>query len=297
VKILILGANGQLGLSLTERIQFHQEARHEFFTLGKSEVDVTDLEALKRIVNTIRPNVVVNAAAWTNVRSAEENYGKAYNVNVRGVSNLAEATMSLGARVIHVSTDYVFSGDGCTPISESQNTNPMNNYGRTKAEAEKYLLSNHSDRTIIVRTAWLYGPYGSNFLKTILQKAILNPIEKIQVVSDQWGQPTSSLDLAETILKLAFSKTQSGVFHGTNGGETNWFDFARIGFEHAGVNPDRVTPIKSSELDSKVKRPSYSVLGHDSWEHAGFKAMRHWEEPVKEIAIRIRQDLEAAYGI
>lgn len=297
MNVLILGANGQLGLSLAERIQFRQETEHEFTLLGKNDVDITDLESLISVVTTVSPDVVVNAAAWTDVKLAEDDYETAFNVNVMGVSNLAKATNSLKSRIIQVSTDYVFKGDGRTPISESEETNPINNYGRTKAEAEKYLLSNHLDRSMIIRTAWLYGPFGSNFLKSILRKGLTRPKERLEVVCDQWGQPTSSLDLAETILNLAFSNAQSGVFHGTNAGSTNWFDFARIGFEHAGLDPTRITPIKSSDLDSKVNRPKYSVLGHRSWGLSGFEAMRPWEEPLQEIVIRICTDLEATHGI
>jgi len=297
MNILILGANGQLGLSLAERIQFRQGPKHEFTLLGKNDVDITDLDSLMSAITTVYPDVVVNAAAWTDVKAAEDDYEMAFNVNVLGVSNIAKATNSLKTRIIQVSTDYVFKGDGCTPISESEETNPINNYGKTKAEAEKYLLSNHSDRSLIVRTAWLYGPFGSNFLKSILRKGLTRPNERLEVVCDHWGQPTSSLDLAEVILNLALSNAQSGVFHGTNTGATTWFDFARIGFEHAGLDPTRITPIKSSELDSKVNRPKYSVLGHRSWGHSGYEAMRPWEEPLQEIAIRIRADLETTYGI
>jgi dTDP-4-dehydrorhamnose reductase len=297
MNVLILGANGQLGLSLAERIQFRQETEHEFTLLGKNDVDITDLESLMSVVTTVCPDVVVNAAAWTDVKLAEDDYEMAFNVNVIGVSNLAKATNSLKTRIIQVSTDYVFKGDGCTPINESEDTNPINNYGKTKAEAEKYLLSNHSDRSLIVRTAWLYGPFGSNFLKSILRKGLTRPNERLEVVCDQWGQPTSSLDLAEAILNLALSNAQSGVFHGTNTGATTWFDFARIGFEHAGLDLALITPIKSSELDSKVNRPKYSVLGHRSWESTGYEAMRPWEEPLQEIVIRICADLETTHGI
>ncbi len=297
MNVLILGANGQLGLSLAERIQFREGPKFEFTLLGKHDVDITNLETLMSVVTSVCPDVVVNAAAWTDVKSAEDDYEMAFNVNVIGVSNIAKATNSLKTRIIQVSTDYVFKGDGCTPINESEDTNPINNYGKTKAEAEKYLLTNHSDRSLIVRTAWLYGPFGSNFLKSILRKGVTRPNERLEVVCDQWGQPTSSLDLAEAILNLALSNAQSGVFHGTNAGATNWFDFARIGFEHAGLDPTRITPIKSSELDSKVNRPKYSVLGHRSWELSGYEAMRPWEEPLQEIVIRICADLERNYGI
>jgi dTDP-4-dehydrorhamnose reductase len=297
MNVLILGANGQLGQSFAERVQFHQGSKHEFTFLGKNDVDITDLDTLMSVVTTVCPDVLVNAAAWTDVKSAEDDYEMAFNVNVLGVSNIAKATNSLKTRIIQVSTDYVFKGDGCTPISESEDTNPINNYGKTKAEAEKFLLSNHSDRSLIVRTAWLYGPFGSNFLKSILRKGLTRPNERLEVVCDQWGQPTSSLDLAETILNLALSNAQSGVFHGTNAGATNWFDFARIAFEHAGLDPTRINPIKSAEMDSKVSRPKYSVLGHDSWGLSGYEAMRHWEEPLQEIVIRIRADLETTYGV
>jgi|LauGreSBDMM110SN_4_FD.fasta_scaffold07314_3 dTDP-4-dehydrorhamnose reductase len=297
MNVLILGANGQLGQSFAERVQFHQGSKHEFTFLGKNDVDITDLDTLMSVATTVCPDVVINAAAWTDVKSAEDDYEMAFNVNVLGVSNIAKATNSLKTRMIQVSTDYVFKGDGCAPIGESEDTNPINNYGRTKAEAEKYLLSNHSDRSLIIRTAWLYGPFGSNFLKSILRKGLTRPSERLEVVCDQWGQPTSSLDLAEAILNLALSNAQSGVFHGTNAGATNWFDFARIAFEHAGLDPTRITPIKSSEMDSKVSRPKYSVLGHDSWGLSGYEAMRHWEEPLQEIVIRIRADLETTYGV
>ena len=200
-------------------------------------------------------------------------------------------------RIVQLSTDYVFDGSHKSPIGESEIQNPINCYGETKAEAEKFLLKEYRENSIIVRTAWLYGPYGKNFARTMIRKALMIEDGTIRVVTDQVGQPTSTLDLASRILEIVNSNVRSGVFHGTNSGSTSWFGFAKLLLDSADISSERLVPVLSSDFASRVKRPQYSVLGQDSWKSINYEAMRPWEDAVRELALRIRREMEETNGI
>ena len=297
MRVLILGSKGQLGSSILEKFTDHAAGGSFMSAYSREELDVTDVEQLEKIFEIFRPDTVVNCAAWTDVEGAESQYTLARDINYLGVVNVMRVAEKYNTRIIQISTDYVFDGSHETPIGESEIQNPINRYGKSKADAERFLLREYGENSIIIRTAWLYGPYGKNFARTMIRKALTIKEETIRVVNDQQGQPTSTLDLATRILELADSNVQSGVFHGTNSGSTSWFGFAKSLLDSAEIGSERLVPVLSSDFPSSVNRPKYSVLGQEGWSSINYKAMRPWEEPLQEIVIRICTDLEATHGI
>ena len=229
MKWLITGASGQLGVALQEEL-----ARRdiEFIATNSSELDVTKPLIANQLVDLIKPSVIVNAAAWTDVDGAESNRFEAYSVNSLGAQNLAIAANKVGARLVQISTDYVFSGDGSVPWSENAPVNPQSVYGSTKSEGESFVLTALPSKSYVIRTAWLYSKTGKNFAKTMANLALSNSGD-VSVVNDQIGQPTSSADLATQIVELVMSKAPTGIYHGTNSGQTTWFEFAQAIFSMA----------------------------------------------------------------
>lgn len=242
--------------------------------LGHADLDVTDLDAVRNVLSA--GDVIINCAAYTQVDDAESNEDIAYRINAVGALNLAIAAREVGAKLITISTDYVFSGDGTTPYLESQKRAPISAYGRTKAAGEEFALGEYPNGTYVVRTAWLYGKNGPNFAQTMLNLAASK--DSWSVVDDQVGQPTWTHDLAEQIFKLVESDAPAGIYHGTNSGEATWFEFARAVLEEAGLEPNRISPTDSSSFVRPAPRPAYSVLGHSNWESVGLPPMRPWRE-------------------
>ena len=294
VKWLILGAGGQLGSALVRLLET-TESRQDIKALNHRQADVTNALQMEEIVKTFQPDQIVNAAAWTDVAGAESNIDLANNVNTQGALNVAVAAKIIGAPLLHISTDYVFNGDYVLPISEDEKQNPLNKYGESKANAEILLTERFMGSVVILRTAWLYGPIGKNFARTIIAKAIKNKDEEIRVVNDQWGQPTSTLDLAEKIIELGNNRVKTGIFHGTNSGKTNWYEFAMYLLESADLDSTVLRPVDSSQFPTQVERPRYSVLSHDGWKEIGIMPMRDWRLPAKELAKVIRDEVE--YGV
>ncbi len=268
-RYLITGGTGMLGTDLQAAL-----AGRDVTALGRADLDVTDLEAVRGAV--AGHDVVINAAAYTKVDDAEFHENDAYAVNATGAANLATAAAEFGATLVQVSTDYVFDGTATEPYAETTPVNPVSAYGRTKADGEKLAAENNPGRTYIVRTAWLYGAHGPNFAKTMLKLAAAR--DQVSVVTDQVGQPTWTLDLARQIVALLDSDAPAGVYHGTNGGTASWFDFARAVFEAAGLDPERVLPTDSSTFQRPAPRPAFSVLGHDAFVAAGIAPMRDWRD-------------------
>jgi dTDP-4-dehydrorhamnose reductase len=266
-RILITGAGGMLGRDLQTAL-----SDRAVTAATRADLDITDVEAATEAV--AGHGVVVNCAAYTAVDAAESDEEAAHLINATGAENLARASARHGARLIQLSTDYVFAGDATTPYSEDAPLAPVSAYGRTKADGERLARAAHPDGTIIVRTAWLYGQHGPNFAATMLKLAADR--ETLTVVDDQRGQPTWAADLAAQIVALIDSPVTDGVFHGTASGETTWFGFARAVFENAGLDPERVQPTDSSSFVRPAPRPAYSVLGHDSWAVAGLPTPRDW---------------------
>ncbi|AWB85785.1 dTDP-4-dehydrorhamnose reductase [Mycetocola zhujimingii] len=269
MRYLITGASGMLGTDLQKAL-----AGRDVTALGRTELDVTDIDAVRAAV--AGNDVVINAAAYTKVDDAESHEDAAFAVNATGAKNLAGAAREAGARLVQVSTDYVFRGDASAPYTEDSPRDPISAYGRTKAAGEVAALAEHPDGTYIVRTAWLYGEHGPNFAATMLRLAATHPT--VSVVTDQLGQPTWTADLASQIVSLVDAEAPAGIYHGTNGGEASWFDFTRAIFEEVGLDPERVKPTDSSAFVRPAPRPAYSVLGHDAWRTAGLAPMRHWRQ-------------------
>ena len=272
MRYLITGAAGMLGLDLQAAL-----ADREVTALGRSELDVTDLASVRSAV--AGQDVVVNAAGYTKVDEAETHEDAAFAVNAIGAENLAIAAHETGARLVQVSTDYVFDGNATDPYAEDTPRHPISAYGRTKAAGEELAIGAHPDGTYVVRTAWTYGEHGPNFAATMLRLAGIHPT--VSVVTDQLGQPTWTADLARQIRLLVESDAPVGVYHGTSSGQCSWFEFTRAIYAEVGVDPERVLPTDSSTFVRPAPRPAYSVLGHDRWMAAGLPEMRSWREALR----------------
>ena len=274
-RILVTGARGMLGTDLVTAL-----AGHEVTALGRAELDVTDAEAVEAAVAD--HDVVINTAAYTKVDDAETHEAQAHAINAVGPALLAEAAQRHGARLITISTDYVFDGRATTPYAEDAPRHPVSAYGRTKAEGEQRALAAHPDGTFVVRTAWLYGAAGPNFAKTMCRLATER--DELTVVDDQIGQPTWTGDLAGRLVELMTADAPAGIYHGTNSGQGSWFDFARAVFTHAGLDPERIRPTDSASFVRPAPRPAYSVLGHDGWARAGLTPLRDWRDALADAA-------------
>lgn len=275
MRYLITGASGMLGRDLQDVL-----ADRDVTALTRAELDVTDASAVRAAVEG--HDVILNCAAYTKVDDAESHEDVAYAVNAIGPANMADACAVTGARLVTISTDYVFDGRATSPYAEDRPRDPINAYGRTKAAGEELALERHPDGTFVVRTAWLYGAHGPNFAQTMLNLAAAR--DSWSVVDDQLGQPTWTHDLAVQLVAMLDADAPAGIYHGTNSGQATWFEFARAVLEEAGLDPERITPTDSSTFVRPAARPSYSVLGHDAWEAAGLARMRHWREALSQAA-------------
>ena len=253
-------------------------AGRDVTALGRADLDISNADAVRAA--TAGFDVIINAAAYTKVDDAETHEPEAALVNAIGASNIAHAAADSGALLVHLSTDYVFDGTATVPYDEESPTRPATAYGRTKADGERRVLSAYADGTLLVRTAWLYGEHGPNFVKTILALGTQRP--EVSVVDDQIGQPTWTLDLAKQIVLLADSDAPAGIYHATASGQASWFEFAREIFALGGLDPDAVKPVESSAFVRPAPRPAYSVLGHDAWLEAGLPPMRDWRIALRE---------------
>ena len=275
---LITGGTGQLGTALSKELS----KRNISFTLYSSkDLDICSAPSVMDKISKLSPSVIVNCAAWTNVDGAEGNEEISMRINGGGAENVAVAAKSCGARVVHISTDYVFSGETGQPWEINANLNPQTAYGRSKAEGERRVLEAIPEDVYVIRTAWLYSPWGKNFVKTILKQA-LSAESMVAVVDDQLGQPTSAEDLARQIVELVSSNSPPGIYHGTNAGRATWFEFAQEIFKLAGADVSRVVPVQSIQFPSLAKRPSNSVLSHAGWKDVKVAPMRDWRNALLE---------------
>ena len=274
-RYLITGAAGMLGRDLQDAL-----AGRDVVALTRAELDITDPAAVAAALSGV--DVVFNCAAYTAVDAAETDEEAAHLVNAVGPATLAEATAASGAKLFQISTDYVFQGDATSPYPEDQPRDPLNAYGRTKADGEEAVLRLNPAGGYVVRTAWLYGRHGGNFPATMLRLG--RERDSVSVVSDQVGQPTWTADLARKLVELADSGAPAGVYHGTNSGQGSWFDFAQATFQEAGLDPAKVEPTDSSQFVRPAPRPAYSVLGHDAWSRAGLDPMRDWRAALHDAA-------------
>jgi dTDP-4-dehydrorhamnose reductase len=265
---LVTGAGGMLGQDLCAVLAEAGECAVVAAT--RAELDITDAAAILEAADGV--DVVLNAAGWTDVDGAEDAEDAATAVNGRAVRVLAEAA---GARLFHISTDYVFDGTATVPYPEDAEPAPINAYGRGKLVGEQAVLAGGG---YVVRTAWLYGAHGHNFVRTMLRLA--GERETVDVVSDQKGPPTWSHALAAQVVALAGAaaagRAAPGVYHGTAGSQTSWYGLARAVFAEAGLDPDRVRPTTSDRFRRPARRPAYSVLGHERWSSTGVPPLPHW---------------------
>lgn len=272
MKILITGAYGMLGSDLREVLK-----NQELIVTGSKDLDITDEEKVIDFISENSPELVINAAAYTAVDDCETHYDDAYAVNALGPKNLAIACNKQDIPLIHISTDYVFDGTKRTPLIENDKLGPQSAYGKTKLEGEKFIQEN-TEKYFILRTAWLYGLHGNNFVKTMLDLAENH--DEITVVNDQIGSPTYSFDLAVAITNLLFSD-KYGIYHVTNEGECSWYEFAKLIFELSNVDV-KVIPVTTEEFPRPAPRPHYSVLNNKKWNAAGFVPMRDYKEALSE---------------
>jgi len=272
MKWLITGGSGQLGWAMQKELS---SRGLNFIATKSSELDITKPLKINQLVDSIKPGVIVNTAAWTDVDGAETNQSGAYSVNALGSQNLAIAASKIGARLVQVSTDYVFSGENTAPWCENAAHNPQSVYGSTKSEGERFVQASLPADSYVVRTAWLYSAEGKNFTKTMTNLAS-NSAGEVKVVSDQLGQPTFAGDLAKQIVELVLSGAPVGVYHGTNSGQSTWFEFAQEIFKLIGADVSRLIPVSTSEYPRPAKRPSYSVLSHAAWANTTVPVMRDW---------------------
>lgn len=289
-RALVVGCLGQLGSDVVEVL-----ARDgaEVVGLDRPEIDITDAESVAAAFALARPDVVVNCAAWTAVDAAESHEADALLVNGIGPGVLAEECARSDSWLVQVSTDYVFDGLARSPYAEDAKPDPRTAYGRTKLAGELAVRAALPDRHHIVRTAWLYGQRGENFVKTMLRLEAER--ETIDVVDDQLGQPTYARDLAEQLALLVARRPAAGTLHGTNSGQTSWYQLAREVFRLAGADPLRVRPTTSAHFVRPARRPAYSVLGHTAWARAGMPSMRPWHDAlVAAFADGIVDQAEAA---
>ncbi|MGZ4608967.1 MAG: dTDP-4-dehydrorhamnose reductase [Actinomycetes bacterium] len=264
---LVTGAGGMLGRDLASVL-----ADADVNALSRSELDICDPTAVAAAVPG--HDVVVNAAAWTDVDAAEEHEADATRINGLGPQLLAAACAAAGARLVHVSTDYVFDGTGREPYAEDCPLAPRSAYGRSKAAGETAVRSLLPDASYVVRTAWLYGEHGPNFVNTMANLEASRDV--LDVVDDQVGAPTWSLEVARAIRRLVEADAPAGTYHATAAGQTSWFGLAQAVFEELGADPARVRPTTTDMFPRPAPRPAYSVLGHAAWTRAGLTPLGDW---------------------
>lgn len=297
MNILVTGANGQLGRELRRLSKGTGPDRWLFTDICElpgedtTLLDITDADAVRLVTESERVSVIVNCAAYTDVEKAEDNPGEAFELNCRAAGNLACAAASLGATLIHISTDFIFPGTGNIPLREDAPTGPLNVYGSTKLQGEEAVL--HSGcRAIILRTAWLYSPYGRNFVKSIRHITALR--DSIEVVYDQTGSPTSATDLAQLIRHIIASGqlSKTGIYNFTDEGAVSRYDFACCIRDLSGNTCD-INPCLSSDYKSKARRPSYAVLDKSLVKRTFGFAVPDWQTSLREVISRLDSEPSA----
>ncbi len=280
MRILVTGAAGMLGHALVPLLQVD----HEVVGLTRSACDLTDEGAVRETFQSQKPDLVFHLAAFTNVDGCELDPQKAQASNEVATLNVARAAEGVGAAVLYISTDYVFDGRATSPYSEDAPTHPLSVYGQTKLRGERH-IQEILDHYFIVRTSWLYGPHGKNFVSTVLRLAGERP--ELRIVNDQRGAPTYTRHLAQKLANLAATR-EYGVYHVAAEGNCTWFEFARKIVEFSGLEGIRVTPISSSEFGRPAPRPAYSVLATQRLNSLGIGLLPHWQAGLESYLAEIR---------
>lgn len=283
--ILITGANGQLGRELCELLT--QAGKHTVLATDVDTLDITSSRCVENFFETHNHiSTIINCAAFTAVDAAEEQRELCRKINVDGPRNLAQAAAGHRARIIHISTDYVFDGKAVTPYCEDDPTAPQGVYGSTKLEGEKMVMQAAGENAVIVRTAWLYSPHGKNFVKTMINLGQSH--EALKVVFDQVGTPTYARDLAQAIIDIIEHPTFTpGIFHYSNEGAISWYDFAKAIHHIAGIDHCHVQPCRSCEFPTPAHRPSYSVLDKAKIKRTYGITIPYWQQSLEHCIKRL----------
>ncbi|HFI0142927.1 TPA: dTDP-4-dehydrorhamnose reductase [Streptococcus suis] len=270
LKFMVTGVNGQLGYDVMMQLK---EMNFDVIAPRRDEFDLTNKDQVEKYMIKEKPDVIIHCAAYTTVDKAEDEKDLCYLVNVEGTRVVVEAAKEINARVVYISTDYVFDGLGQAPHAEENETNPVNYYGYSKEQGEK-IVRELIDKHFIVRTSWVYGSNGNNFVRTMLKLA--ESRNEINVVSDQIGAPTYSKDLADFIINLVMTN-QYGIYHGVNEGYCSWYEFAKTIFEKSGIEM-KINPISTKEYPTKAARSLNSKLSKRNTDKAGINRLPHWED-------------------
>jgi len=286
MRVLVTGASGQLGHDLTELLQ---KQAIDVVAMNRTQLDLARPDEMIRRLRATAPDWIVNCAAWTAVDDAEQEAQQAFAINRDAVRDMAACAAEMGARLLHVSTDFVFSGQSNRPYREDDPTEPPGIYGRSKREGELAVLANSGH--IVLRTAWLYGAHGNNFVKTMLRLA--GERDELRVVDDQIGSPTWTRDVADAILVLIQSDAH-GLYHFVNAGETSWYGFACAILEDAraqgfDLRAEQVTPIPTADFPTPASRPAYSVLSTEKIQHLLPKPIRDWKSALHLMLEELKQ--------
>lgn len=271
MKIFVTGASGQLG---TDLVDLFQEKGFEVFGISSKDLDITDALAVNRFILEKDPDIIIHSAAYTKVDQAERDRDEAYAVNAYGTRNIAMAARTCSAKLIYISTDYVFDGLSRVPYNEFSPTSPQSVYGKSKLAGEQFVRE-WIPQHYIIRTSWLFGKHGPNFVNTMLRLA--EERTQLNVVHDQFGSPTYAVDLAEFILQL-LDKELYGTYHVSNTGICTWYEFSKEIFQQAGLYHVQVNPVTTSQFPRPAPRPAYSVMDHMAIRLNGLKDLRHWKE-------------------
>lgn len=281
MKILVTGATGQLGRDI---VLLLQKEGHSVLACNREQLDITDQSDCQKVISSYAPEVVIHCAAYTAVDAAETDHVGAYKVNALGTRNIALASEESGAKLIYISTDYVFDGNDEVPYQEYDNTNPQSIYGKSKRAGEM-MVQSFSSKWFIVRTSWVYGMHGNNFVKTMLKLGQEKP--KLQVVHDQKGSPTYTVDLSKLLIDLMITD-KYGIYHASNTGSCTWYEFTQAIFEEAkavaGISIQaELEPCTTEQFPRAAPRPRNSVMDHLSIQINGFSDLRHWREGLRDF--------------
>jgi len=277
MRVLVTGAQGQLGTDMMICLE-GQPDKYEVFGYGRKALDITDISQVSKIFKQIKPEIVIHTAAYTQVDQAETDWDRAYAINALGTNNLVVEAEKVDAKFVYISTDYVFDGRKGTPYYESDRTNPQSVYGRTKRAGEEFVLAT-SSKYFIVRTSWVYGKYGVNFVQAMI--SLGNSGKPLKVVDDQFGSPTYTVDLARFLEQIIGTECY-GIYHATNSGSCSWYEFAKRIFEMAGMHV-QLSPCTTADFPRPAPRPAYSVLEHRKIQLEEFKDLRPWQEGLKDF--------------
>lgn len=285
---LVTGANGQLGRELQAHLK---ESQKEIVFLDKQALNICNQQSVLSIMEKMKPKVVINCAGWTDVDKAESAIAQTFLTNAHGAENISLAAKTAGAKLLHLSSDYVFDGKSGKSMYEDSPRNPISIYGKSKAEGEDRIIQTYPQGSFIIRTAWLYGAYGSNFVKWLVRKGQNNQASRI--IDDQFGQPTSTSDLASAIISIADNEIPPGIYHATNSGEISWYEFARKIFEIADLSFQLLEPVSQEVLGRAASRPSHSVLSNEKLRDVGIPILPTWQDSLNLAMPEILKKIES----